>query len=694
MLPPNVQIFFANGSSFRPIGLAEILIPCGHILQVLVCDPTDINKPIVSISQLGALGFVSHFSNTSVTLTYNGEPVPDGYGPLLDKETVYHFPVTFFQDMLSARPATPSSASTDFIVENVVSHQHVADRVAFFSAALGSHPDSTLIRALSRDYLYGIPITTLEVQKNKPNSMATAQGYATRQRQGIRSTRIPSTQLEPIPDDDAITEDDSIYCTAVAMQDPGTVFSDTSGQLPWRSIQGNTYVFLSCRLGYTHAFPMASRVAGSFLAAYRDMEAFWTAHGGKPTVLRTDNELSKAVFDHLEKHSKIRVETAPPNEHRTNRAERYMQTFKNALLSTLATAPDSCPASLWESFLPQIEICDNSMRPYALDPSISAYHGVHGARFDFKAHPIAPCGTIVGVYVNPENRPSFGLHVLKGYYMGPHLSSYRAFRVHIVDTNTERVSASVVWFSTYRMPGASDAEMLKAGITDFADVLARLGRHLSPDEFQSFTDNRNLLVKQLQRLADPYLANHPDIATPQYSPPAVLLPPAAPSPAPPTIPPSDVPSGPPGQPGVFIPSPMPLQDALAHKSKKAKSAAKKAATTAPPLQERAPSPTSVTTIILHDAEQRVGPYPAPSRAKQRVRPVSPPSCAKQRVSAAVPESEPPSCAKQRVSPTSPLVTWTHVNPYAVLEDDVETVPMDFFASAIQWDTPPYQPRPP
>ena len=51
--------------------------------------------------------------------------------------------------------------------------------------------------------------------------------------------------------------------------------------------------------------------------------------------------------------------------------------------------------SYWNKLIPLAEITLNCHLPWQPDPAISAYHGLTGAPFDFRAHPIAPAGTAI-----------------------------------------------------------------------------------------------------------------------------------------------------------------------------------------------------------------------------------------------------------------------------------------------------------
>ena len=88
-----------------------------------------------------------------------------------------------------------------------------------------------------------------------------------------------------------------------------------------------------------------------------------------------DNEASAELYTYFDTN-KIAYQLVPPDNKRTNSAERSIQTFRRHFLSILATTHPSFPINHWPSLLPQAEFTLNVMRPYSDLPSISAYHGI------------------------------------------------------------------------------------------------------------------------------------------------------------------------------------------------------------------------------------------------------------------------------------------------------------------------------
>jgi len=67
---------------------------------------------------------------------------------------------------------------------------------------------------------------------------------------------------------------------------------------------------------------------------------WWTEHGGLPEIYKLDNEISQSVLTLL-KQKNLTLQTAPPNDHRQNRAERAIGTAKPHFLEPwqLSTQP-------------------------------------------------------------------------------------------------------------------------------------------------------------------------------------------------------------------------------------------------------------------------------------------------------------------------------------------------------------------
>jgi hypothetical protein len=96
-------------------------------------------------------------------------------------------------------------------------------------------------------------------------------------------------------------------------------------------------------------------------------------------------------------------ELVPPDNHRSNLAERAIQTFKHHFISILSGVDDKFPLSLWCALLEQMELTMNLLRQSNVVPKILAFAHIHG-HHNYMKKPFAPIGCSVQVHVKPKNR--------------------------------------------------------------------------------------------------------------------------------------------------------------------------------------------------------------------------------------------------------------------------------------------------
>ena len=348
---------------------------------------------------------------------------------------------------------------------NVIRHDTNAELVAFYHAAFGSPSLPTFEDAVRRGFISIPSLTIQKITHNRPNPMATAQGHLNRNRQGIRSTReVPTSHSDPT----------LFYRSVLTHEVTHINHADATGRFPIPSTAGSSYmlVFFCEDSNYIHVVPMPSRSTASYVTAFRSALFFFKRSGFLPHIQRLDNEASADLHNLLNREFDIQVRLAPPGNHRTLKAERAIQTFKNHFISTLCTSDPSFPLHLWEHCLPQILLTLNCMRASAVNPDISAYAQMHG-NFDFQAHPIAPIGTPVIIYEAPKtHRASWAPHGVPGFYLGTSLPHYRSHIVWATDSQALRITDTVSWHPKHlHLPGSHPSELIDALIRDLLVAL-------------------------------------------------------------------------------------------------------------------------------------------------------------------------------------------------------------------------------
>jgi hypothetical protein len=272
---------------------------------------------------------------------------------------------------------------------------------------------------------------------------------------------------------DAIIDNDPTVYTKLI----NTADFDASGRYPVPSLGAKyAYHLLSCFNGNIHVEPMQSRTSASYIQAYEKTFAHWSQYGPVPDIVRLDNETSTDLENFLLKDKKIKsFQYFPTGTHRANRAERCLRTWKNHFIATQSTAAPTFPAYYWNKLIPLAEITLNCLLPWQPNPAISAYHGLTGAQFDFRAHPIAPAGTAILIHEPPQTRGTWAGHGVPGFYLGPALSHYRSHHVHVTATSAPRITDTIAWFpETAVTPPLPDTkEILIAAIKDFLHAIKK-----------------------------------------------------------------------------------------------------------------------------------------------------------------------------------------------------------------------------
>ena len=138
---------------------------------------------------------------------------------------------------------------------------------------------------------------------------------------------------------------------------------DATGRFPVISIDGKQYImiFYSEHGNYIKVFAIANRTKACIVAVYEEALRFFQTKGLTPTFQRVDNEISAPYKALLDKNN-ITLDLVPPGQHRRNKAERALRTFKNHFIAILAGVDPSFPANLWTSLLEQAEITINLLR--------------------------------------------------------------------------------------------------------------------------------------------------------------------------------------------------------------------------------------------------------------------------------------------------------------------------------------------
>ena len=201
-------------------------------------------------------------------------------------------------------------------------------------------------------------------------------------------------------------------------------------------------IFFSQDKNYIHIAHMKSRSAKEYNRAIKSARDFFARHKVDTSIFRLDNECSELVKTHVRAAS-IALEFTPASQHRRNKAERAIRSFKNHFIASMSGVDKDSPKDLWSDYDEQIEETLNLLRRGPAGKS--AWEGLFGPR-DFNAVPLAPIGIKVVAHVPPLERSSWGQHGVVGYYVGPAHEHYRCYRIWIPATKAFRISDCLEWF--------------------------------------------------------------------------------------------------------------------------------------------------------------------------------------------------------------------------------------------------------
>ena len=275
-------------------------------------------------------------------------------------------------------------------------------------------------------------IDDLNFKKLIKTTKATLKGHLDQERKNLQSTKSPSIGTATIKHDiqkDAFPEQlnaksQSCFYIILDMAKEATTYTDLTGHFPYQSSRGNTYIFVAYNYDGNAILvePMPNREADTIILCWKKCHDHLINNGVATTHYILDNECSKA-FKNALKNEQVTFELVPSNQHCRNAVERAIRTFKNHLLSGLATCNPDYPLQEWDQIIPQAELTLNLLRKSRLNPKLSTWAYLFG-NFDFNKSPLLPLGTKIILHTKPGKRASWDFHGEQGYYIGPAIKHY------------------------------------------------------------------------------------------------------------------------------------------------------------------------------------------------------------------------------------------------------------------------------
>ena len=329
-----------------------------------------ITNNLVAVCELTDAGCGVYFYKTGVDVDYEGEIISRGWRDKFNR--LWRIPLTSEGGGRITPPTNPEEyGPTNGIifqaeVNAIYECENTEQLIKYFHAALCSHTKSTLIAAANEGYLRGFPgLTATAIRKYIGIEVATELGHMKQIQQGTRSTTTKSRRgrptnkareqeiLEAARDAEAtpVQEPNNekthiVFMPTIAQE--GMIASDQTGAFPQISNRGNRYtcVFYVYDSNHIRGVPIKSRKKEELIRAYKEVYKYCEERGYKPKLHKLDNETSKDVESFI-RSEQAKYQYTPPDMHRTNPAERAIQTWKSTMKSTLASLPPTFPLAYW-----------------------------------------------------------------------------------------------------------------------------------------------------------------------------------------------------------------------------------------------------------------------------------------------------------------------------------------------------------
>ena len=178
--------------------------------------------------------------------------------------------------------------------------------------------------------------------------------------------------------------------------------------------------------------------------AYKKICDNLTTAGLKPNLQICNNECPAAFKKFLKQHD-ITLQLVPPYDHRSNPAEKAIDTWKSHFILGLASLPPTFPLHLWDRLIDHATITLNLLCPSKLNPLLSAHAQLYGT-YDFNCNPLCPPGCKSLAHDSPGHRETWNTKGTDAWYLGPALDHYRCHRLYVPRTRAEIIACTVDFY--------------------------------------------------------------------------------------------------------------------------------------------------------------------------------------------------------------------------------------------------------
>ena len=157
--------------------------------------------------------------------------------------------------------------------------------------------------------------------------------------------------------------------------------------------------------------------------AYKNGLEFFESKGHLVDFIRIDNvtspHLRLTLLRRTFSNKPLKLKYVNVGDHRRNKAEKSIQLMERAYLSTIASMDASFPPARRLTILPLLEITVNHLVGWSANTTVSAWHGLHGHRYDFNAYPFTIAGCLVSRHVDKSKKLPTGHPKASNYFRLP-----------------------------------------------------------------------------------------------------------------------------------------------------------------------------------------------------------------------------------------------------------------------------------
>ena len=511
-----------NGSEMQTSKTIELLLPKLPPPARKGYTVPGITNNLVSVAELCDAWCTVFFHKHGVDISYEGEIIGRGWR---DR------PSRLWRISLTSEGGdriTPESNPADFTsigdgmyhmqANSIYECENKEQLVQYYHASLCSHPKLSLIAAADAGYLRGCPgLDATGIRKHIGIEYAIEMGHMKQVQSGKRSTHKKSNRGRPKKNEreteiEAAAEDamttpiqtadnaDTHVVYMSTIDSKGLICSDQTGMFPRISNRGMKYVciFYIFDANYIKSVPIKSREKKELLRAYEEVYSWCQQRGFKPKLHKLDNETSKDVEEFIASQQTA-IQYTPPDMHRTNPAERAIQTWKSCKKSSLASVSKDFPIALWCRMCPQVDLSVNIIRKCRQNPLLSAWAAMEG-EYHFDATPIAPPGTEMMMHQKPNRRKTFGFNAKKTWYLGPCFKHYRTVRGYVPSTGGERISDTFKFkHHAIVIPQLTAADRILEAAKQLDNAITQQPKQAPMDELTAIELLREVLLGEVKK---------------------------------------------------------------------------------------------------------------------------------------------------------------------------------------------------